>query len=305
MADSPIPGIGGLEMLLERLSAIESHTRIATVFRQRDAEALPAGSELTSDMYDCGTLFSVTKFYEGRLHPSDFVVLDWECVLTKRPLDLLGWCNGTSVLDECDRAVERAMGAAETARLRAACLALLESHVDAADGNTDGEDYEVMTADVGIAQGPFVPKGFMEWWLNEGLKALMPEVVAATWGSAVLDLSEQGRSRPLARVFEIVQKLISSVRFEVEPKRKFSIEMIITPSWQVRLLKAEMANGSVAVEEQLKADLASRKGTKSQVDAMLRRCNRHMFGQKDEQERHGWMSDSRMSELCAKIGYRL
>ena len=298
MADSPIPGIGGLEMLLERLSAIESHTRIAAVFRQRDAEALPAGSELTSDMYDCGTLFSVTKFYEGRLHPSDFVVLDWDCVLTKRRLDLLGWCNGTSVLDECDRAVERSLGAAETARLRAACLALLESHV----ATIDGEDYEVMSADVGIAQGPFVPKGFMEWWLNEGLKALMPEVVAATWGSAVLDLSEQGRSRPLARVFEIVQKLVSSVGFEVELQRKFSIEMIVAPSWQVMLLKAEMANGSVAVEEQLKADLASRKGTKSQVDAMLRR---HMFGQKDEQERHGWMSDSRMSDLCAKIGYRL
>ena len=44
MADTPNPGIASLEMLLERLSAIESHTRIATAFRQYDAEAMPAGS---------------------------------------------------------------------------------------------------------------------------------------------------------------------------------------------------------------------------------------------------------------------
>ena len=67
MADTPNPGIASLEMLLERLSAIESHTRIATAFRQYDAETLPAGSELTSDMYDCGTFFRINKLYEGRL----------------------------------------------------------------------------------------------------------------------------------------------------------------------------------------------------------------------------------------------
>ena len=238
MADAPHPGIAGLEMLLERLSALESHARMATAFRQRDAEALPAGSELTSDIYDCGTYFRINKHYEGRLRTCDLVVLEWDSAMSKCLPDMNEWCNATSV-----------MGATEVARLRAACLPLLLARPS--ESGTDSDWDEIKTADLGIIQGSCVPVSFFDWWLNEGLKAFVPEVVAATWGSAVLDLRAPGKgyaTQPLARIFEIVQLLISSAGFEADPK--FAIDMTIAPRWQAGLLKAEIANGEDAMEAQ-------------------------------------------------------
>ncbi len=110
----------------------------------------------------------------------------------------------------------------------------------------------------------------------------MPEVVAAISGSAVLDLSKHDGTRPLARVFEIVQLLVSSAGFEIA-NPKFAIEMTIAPRWQARLLKAEITNGSDAMEAQLKADLACHKNTRTQVDATLKRMAR-FCRPKDEQQ---------------------
>ena len=309
MADVPSPAIAGLEMLLERISALESHARVATVFRQRDAEAMPAGTELTSDMYDCGTFIRVKKCYDGCLNTAcDLVVLDWEGAMSKCIPDLLAWAKGTSEIDESDRAAERALGAGETARLRAACLVLLQA-MEERDGNTDN-DHEIKTAELGIAQGPFVPVAFIDWWLSVGLKALVPEVVAATWGSAVLNLSRRSgvvQSRPLTRVFEIVQLLSSSARFEVDPTHV--IDMSIAPWWQAGLLRAETANGSDAMEAELKAELASNKTTRSRVDEMLRRADKARWqdrqAEAEEEQKGLWMSDDDMSRLCTKIGYRL
>ena len=119
-----------------------------------------------------------------------------------------------------------------------------------------------------IVQGPFVPASFYNWWFNEGLKALLPEVVAASRDLVVLDLRAPGggdASRPLSRIFKIVQLLISSAGFKADPKS--TIDMRIAPRWQAELLKAEVANGGGdAVEAQLKAELAC-KSTRSKVVA--------------------------------------
>ena len=291
MADAPSCGIAGLEMLVERVTALESHARVATAWRRWDAEALPGGTELTSDLYDCGTEFRIKKWYEGRLDASrDLVVLYWDSALERDTPDQVGWCQGVIAVDTADRAAERAVGEAEAARLRTAYLPLLQSR----------EEWDtISTADVGIAQGPFVLKDVSSWWLSRGLKALVPELVASNWTCAVLDVG--AHPRPLARVFEVVQQVISSAGYRVD--NRHAIDMSIAPRWQAGLLRADAANGSEGKEAQLKAELARSKSVRGWVDGMLRR---NMFSRSEAEKKKQdglWMSDELMGRMCEKIGY--
>ncbi len=220
--------------MMKLLERMESHARIGTAWRNREAEMLPAGSELPSDLFDAGSAFKLVKKYDGPVDTTkSLVVLKWNVFTGMEPdtcLAMHKWKRKHEELGEMDAAVVQVIGEEEASRVCSECLSKTDY------GNHD--KYNTLTTkEMGIVQGPTVPEFFDDWWVSTGLRALMPEVVAASDRGLVLDLwplhyrekhlEETYPEHTLKKVSRIVHRVFSSTRFYMD--RELPIKVYIAP----------------------------------------------------------------------------